>query len=149
MTVSQISVFTESKPGHLLRVLKVFEEAAVNVRGYAVSDTGEYGIARFIVDEPDEACASLKRNNFAYTLTPVLCLKLADRPGELARVMEVLAKHSINISYSYSMISTYIILFTSDVEKAKELLGSEPVEIVSQSDIKALVAESRQDGDRR
>ena len=33
MTVSQISVFAESKPGHLSRVLGIFEAAGVNVRG--------------------------------------------------------------------------------------------------------------------
>ena len=138
MTVSQISVFTESKPGHLLKVLKTFQAADVNVRGYAVSDTGEYGIARFIVDRPEEATAALREAGAAYTITQVLCLKLADKPGELARIMGVLADCDINISYSYSMISTYIILNVSDVEAVKALLQDEPVDLVSQKDIAAL-----------
>lgn len=41
MSVSQISVFIESEPGHLVRVLDSFVEAGVNVRGYSASDTGE------------------------------------------------------------------------------------------------------------
>lgn len=138
MTVSQISVFTESKPGHLLKVLKTFQAANVNVRGYAVSDTGEYGIARFIVDKPAEATAALSEAGAAYTTTQVLCLKLVDKPGELARIMGVLAECNINISYSYSMISTYIILNVSDVEAVKALLQDEPVDLVSQKDIAAL-----------
>lgn len=138
MTVSQISVFTESKPGHLLKVLKTFQAADVNVRGYAVSDTGEYGIARFIVDKPEEATAALREAGAAYTTTQVLCLKLADKPGELARIMGVLADCGINISYSYSMISTYIILNVTDVEAVKALLQDEPVDLVSQKDIAAL-----------
>lgn len=138
MTVSQISVFTESKPGHLLKVLKTFQSADVNVRGYAVSDTGEYGIARFIVDKPDDATAALRETGAAFTTTQVLCLKLADKPGELARIMGVLADCGINISYSYSMISTYIILNVSDVEAVKALLKDEPVDLVSQKDIAAL-----------
>lgn len=138
MTVSQISVFTESKPGHLLKVLKTFQAADVNVRGYAVSDTGEYGIARFIVDKPEEATAALREAGAAYTTTQVLCLKLADKPGELARIMGVLADCGINISYSYSMISTFIILNVTDVEAVKALLQDEPVDLVSQKDIAAL-----------
>lgn len=138
MTVSQISVFTESKPGHLLKVLKTFQSADVNVRGYAVSDTGEYGIARFIVDAPEKATAALSAAGAAYTTTQVLCLKLADKPGELARIMGVLADCNINISYSYSMISTYIILNVSDVEAVKELLQGEPVDLIGQSDIAAI-----------
>ena len=35
MSVSQLSVFLESKPGHLRRVLDSFEEAGVSVRGYS------------------------------------------------------------------------------------------------------------------
>ena len=138
MTVSQISVFTESKPGHLLKVLKTFQDAGVNVRGYAVSDTGEYGIARFIVDKPSEATGALEDAGAAFTTTQVLCLKLADKPGELARIMGVLADCHINISYSYSMISTYIILNVANVDEAKEILSKEPVELVSQGEIAAL-----------
>ncbi|MEG0477712.1 MAG: amino acid-binding protein, partial [Raoultibacter sp.] len=50
MSVSQISVFLESRPGHLRRVLDLFEAAAVSVRGYCASDTGDYGVVRFVVD---------------------------------------------------------------------------------------------------
>lgn len=135
MTVSQISVFTESKPGHLVRVLKTMEEAGVNVRGYAVSDTGDYGIARFIVDRPEEAEKALAASGAAFTTTQVLCLKLIDKPGELARVMGVLAECGINITYSYSMISTYIVLNASDIEHVKSVLADQPVQLVSQSDI--------------
>ena len=50
MTVSQISVFANSRPGHMNRVLDLFEGAGVSVRGFSAADTGEYGILRFIVD---------------------------------------------------------------------------------------------------
>lgn len=135
MSVSQISVFSESKPGHLLNILDIFENAHVNVRGYAVSDTGEYGIARFIVDKPEDACDALRQAGAAFTLTQVLCLKLDDKPGELARVIGMFADCGINISYSYSMISTYIVIKTSDIDKAKGVLDAKHVSIISQSDI--------------
>lgn len=138
MTVSQISVFTESKPGHLVRVLKVFQEAGVNVRGYAVSDTGEYGITRFVVDRPEAATAALKEAGAAFAVTQVLCLKLADEPGELARIMGVLADCGVNVLYSYSMISTYIVIHASDVEAVRKILEGEPVELASQADIAAI-----------
>lgn len=136
MTVQQLSVFAESKPGHLSRILEALHSAKVNVRGFSVSDTGDYGILRFIVNEPEQALEVLEKEGCACVLTPVLCLKLEDTPGELARVMSVLARCDINVIYSYSMISTYIILSTTDPEKARELLKQEPVELISQSDIK-------------
>lgn len=135
MTVSQISVFTESKPGHLARILRSFESADVNVRGYAVSDTGEYGIARFVVDAPEKAKEVLKDAGAAFTVTQVLCAKLPDKPGELARIMGELAACGVNISYSYSLISTYIVLSASDADGAERVLAGEPVELVDQEEI--------------
>ena len=52
MSIKQISVFVENRPGHLQRILALFTEKNINVRGYSCSDTGDYGIARFIVDKP-------------------------------------------------------------------------------------------------
>lgn len=141
MTVSQISVFAQSKPGHMVRVLDLFEGAGVSVRGFSAADTGEYGILRFVVDKPQQALAALKEAGCACVETPVICLKLDDVPGELSRVMDVLAKCDINVLYSYSMISTYIVLSTTDPERARELLAAEPVEMISQDDIARIVAE--------
>ena len=56
-------------------------------------------------------------------------------------VMGVLAKCGINVVYSYSMISTYIVLSTSEPERAQALLADEPVELISQEDIARIVAE--------
>lgn len=141
MSVTQLSVFTESKPGHLARILEILEKRSINVRGFSVSDTGDYGIARFIVDDPMAAQELLTETGSAFTLTQVLCLKLADIPGELARVMNILAQCNVNVKYSYSMISTYIIIATDDIEKTKQVLSTEPLHIISQDQIKQITAE--------
>ncbi len=57
MSIRQISVFVQSKPGHLKRNLDLFQEAGISVRGFSCSDTGDYGIARFIVDDPERGLA--------------------------------------------------------------------------------------------
>lgn len=146
MTVSQISVFAESKPGHLSRVLSLFEKAHVSVRGFSASDTGEYGILRFIVDKPEEALEVLKGDGCAAAISQVLCLRLDDKPGELARVVGILSACDINVTYSYSMISTYIVLCTPDIEHAELTLKNEPVEMIDQSDIARIVADRLQEG---
>ncbi len=135
MSVQQISVFLESKPGHLRRVLDAFEDAGVSVRGYSAADTGDYGIVRFIVNDPDRALSVLTAMGAAATKTDVLCARLNDEPGELARVMGVMADCGINVTYSYSLISTYIALFVKDLARAEELLAGEPVELIGQDDL--------------
>jgi len=135
VSVSQISVFTENQPGHLRKVLDLFEAAKVNVRGFSAADTVDYGIVRFVVDNPQQALDTLRECGAAATITEVLCLRLEDRPGELARVMGVLADCGINVHYCYSLISTYIAMFVDDLVHAEQLLSAEPVELLSQSDM--------------
>lgn len=137
MGVNQISVFVESRPGHLKRILDLFEQSNLNVRGYSCSDTGDYGIARFVVDDPDRATHVLKDAGSAVTQREILCLKLEDDPGELARVFGVLSKLDMNVKYSYSLISTYIAVGVDDVKKAEEALKNQPVEFVSQQDLQS------------
>ena len=144
MSVQQISVFLESRPGHLRRVLDAFEDAHVSVRGYSASDTGDYGIVRFIVDAPDKALAVLQDMGAAATQTDVLCARLDDVPGELARVMGIMADCGINVTSSYSLISTYIALSVKDIARAEKLLAAQPVELIGQDDLARPVApESR------
>lgn len=134
MAVSQLSVFIESKVGHLKRILDTLVENDISVKGYALSDTGDYGIARFVVDKPARALDVLGDAGVAVKQTDVLCLKLNDVPGELARVFDVIAKQDMNVKYSYSLISTYIAIGVQDVEKAERALVNQPVELVSQVD---------------
>ena len=141
MSVQQISVFVESKPGHLSRVVDAFTEANVSVLGYSASDTGDYGIVRFVVDDPDRALQVLRNMNCAATKTSVLCLRLEDKPGELARVLKVLSSCGINVQYSYSLISTYICLYVKDLDQAEKLLADQPVELLDQEDFLHMTAD--------
>ena len=140
MSVPQISVFMESRPGHLHRVLDAFEDAHVNVRGFSASDTGDYGVVRFIVDEPDKAVDVLRGMGSATVKSEVLCLRLPDRPGELARVMGILSDRGLNVSYTYSLISTFIAVSVKDIAHAEEILKDEPVELAGLEEIAASVA---------
>lgn len=148
MSVPQISVFMESRPGHLHRVLDAFEDAHVNVRGFSASDTGDYGVVRFIVDEPDKAIDVLRGMGSATVKSEVLCLRLPDRPGELARVMGILSDRGLNVSYTYSLISTFIAVSVKDIAHAEEILKDEPVELAGLEEIAASVAAGEWQEDR-
>ena len=135
MSVSQISVFVESRPGHMARVLEAFQRASVNVRGYSASDTGDYGIVRFIVDDPDKALEVLKDMGAAAVKTEVLCALLPDTPGELAHIMAIMAHCGINVEYSYSLISTFIAISVKDLDAAQRALEGESIELIDQNDL--------------
>lgn len=135
MSIKQISVFVESSPGHLKRNLDALCNEGISVRGFSCSDTGDYGIARFIVDDPARALAMLSDRGAAVTTTDVVCLALDDKPGELARVFGILAEAGMNILYSYSLISTYIAFKVDDPERAEALLTEAGITLISQADL--------------
>lgn len=136
MSIKQVSLFVESRPGHLKRNLELLREGGVSLRGYMCSDTGDYGIARFIVDDPDRALALFADHGCAVTASEIVCLELEDEPGALARVFDVIAQTGMNISYSYSLISTYIAFKVSDAEKAEAVLRENGYSPLSQDDLK-------------
>lgn len=135
MSIKQISVFVENRPGHLQRILALFAEKDINVRGYSCSDTGDYGIARFIVDKPEKALSVLAERDVAATSSDVICLVLKDEPGELERVFGLMAESGVNISYSYSLISTYIAFKVNDLDKAEEYLTEQGISLINQNDL--------------
>jgi hypothetical protein len=135
MAVSQISVFVENKFGHLARILEIFEAASINVRGFLASDTGDYGIVRFVLDDPERGLAVLRENQCVAKLSQILCVRLRDTPGELARVMKVIGAAGVNVIYTYSLISTIIAIHAEDINLAESLLKNQPIELVDQAEI--------------
>lgn len=134
MSVSQISVFLENRPGHLKRVLDAFEATDINVRGFSASDTGDYGIVRFILDDPARGLEVLQGMGSAAMLSDVLCVRLEDVPGELARVVGIISAKA-NIIYSYSLISTFIVFSVADLPSLEAALADQPVEVACQADL--------------
>jgi hypothetical protein len=134
-TVRQMSVFIENKAGRVSEVTQIIGDAGVNIRGFAVSDTAEYGILRLVVDRTDEALAVLHERGFTVRESAVICLKLPDVPGALAAALKAVADAGVNIEYVYSLVSTYVVLNVADVDRALELLSDRPVQLVTQDEL--------------
>lgn len=132
MSIYQVSVFTQSQPGHLLRILNILTEEELNVRGFSCSDSGDFGIARFVLDEPQKALDILQAKGFAAAMTEILVFELHDTPGELQSVVSLLANDGLNIVYSYSLISTCVAIRVKEVDRAKKLLQDNGVALVTQ-----------------
>jgi hypothetical protein len=136
--VIQLSVFVANEAGRVSEVTNALGEADINIRGFSVSDTADYGILRLVVDKPAEAHDVLKRAGFTVKDTEVICIDLPDHPGGLAAVLRIVSEAGVNIEYVYSLIGTYVVLNVADVERAVALLTDRPVRLVSQEEIAAV-----------
>ena len=135
MKVRQLSVFIENKAGRVSEITELLGRSGVNIRGFSVSDTVEYGILRLVVDIPDKARDVLREAGFTVREDEVICVDLPDQPGGLAGVLKVVSEAGVNIEYIYSLVSTYVVLNVGDTDRALELLKDKPVRLVSQEEI--------------
>lgn len=140
MTVNQLSVFVENKQGRLSEITAVLQGAKVDIRALSIADTTHFGILRLIVDKPSEAEAALKEAGLTVSLTPVIAVGIADRPGGLAEAMTVLRDGGVSVEYMYAFISrqkdtAYVILRVDDTAKAVKLIEKAGFPILRESEI--------------
>ncbi len=135
MKVRQLAVFIENKPGRVSEIADLLGRSDVNIRGFSVSDTADYGIMRLVVDKPDVARAALKDEGFTVREDEVICVQLPDEPGALGKVLFAVSDAGVNIEYVYSLVGTAVVLNVSDADRALRLLEGRPVKLMSQEDI--------------
>lgn len=127
MKVEQISVFLENRPGGLEQVTGILKQAGINIRTLTLADTSDFGVLRMIVNDVDTASRVLKENGFRVSRTNVVAVEVPDRPGGLHGILDVLAKHGINVEYLYAFVErsgeNAVMIFRFDApDKAIEIL---------------------------
>ncbi|MCL2493157.1 MAG: ACT domain-containing protein, partial [Clostridiales bacterium] len=99
MIVDQVSVFVENKPGALADIAARLAEAGVDLNALTIADTSEFGVMRFLSDSPKKALALLKLNGWVASLTPVVAVRMDDRPGALAQILMMFSDEEIMVEY--------------------------------------------------
>jgi hypothetical protein len=135
MSMTQLAVFLENKAGRLAEVTGILGDAGVNIRGFSVADTAEYGILRLIVDQPELARDELKRRSFTVHRSHVLCIRVPHRPGGLAEVLVTLGRLDINVEYMYPIGDADIVFGVEEAERAKEALKDAEVTFLDQASL--------------
>ena len=135
--VCQVSVFIENRPGRAALVCELLEQAQINVRGFMISDTNDYGILRLVVDQPERALDVLAEAGYAAKVKPILVARLIDEPGNLSKLLNALASAHIDVTYTYSLISTFVAISTSDIEQAWQPALDAGIDLVTLDDLVA------------
>ena len=139
MALKQISVFLENKPSQLLNLADVLRKNAIDMRALSLSETTDFGIARLIVDKPDDALEILKAEQYIANQTPVLAVELNDQAGGLYTILEIIAKANINLEYTYAFITrkqgtACSVLRVDDTQKAEQLLAENGIRLLESID---------------
>ena len=141
MSVNQVSVFLENKPGTLNKLTEVLATNNINIRALSLAETSEFGIVRMLVNDVFEAVSVLKDNNFVAILTPVLAYAIADEAGYLNNLLDKFTAADVNIEYMYAFAGkerAYMIFRVNDTKKAEALLKSKGLSSLTQEEIAAV-----------
>ena len=141
MYLKQLSVFLENREGRLEDVLKVLKDTNVNIVSMSLADTSDYGLLRILVDKPEAGKEALQKEGFSAMLTEVMGIRLSHRVGKLQELLQVICDSHINIEYMYALSTgtddASVVIKTSDLAKAAELLEKTEVELVAAKEIQA------------
>ncbi|MBP8904092.1 MAG: ACT domain-containing protein [Paludibacteraceae bacterium] len=141
MTIRQLSVFMENKPGNLNDILLVLAQNNINIAALTVADTSDYGILRLLVSDPQKALDKLREKHFTVRIHDVLSLEMDPEPGSLYRILHHFAEAGISMEYVYafSFGSKSIVVFRTDNrEKAVEVIKENNLISISEEELAPL-----------
>lgn len=138
MSVTQLAVFIENKPGRLAAVTHILGDAGVNIRGFSIADTEDYGILRLLVNKEDAARDALRGGGFTVHESQVLLAEVPDRPGGFASVLDLIAELGINVEYTYVTAGSHIAFGVADRGAAEALMLQRGVRLLANTDLTTL-----------
>ena len=144
MFIKQLSVFVENKQGALSGILSLLSDNNVNMRAVSIADTQDFGVLRMIVNDAEGAKKILKDKNVIVSVNDVIGVELNDRPGALAKVLELLSAGGVNVEYMYAFVtpgradSAYLVLRARNNQKAEKILADNGVPMLCEAQIEKM-----------
>jgi hypothetical protein len=136
----QVSVFAENKPGKISRVTEVLSKNNINIRAITISDSGDYGIIKLLLDKPAEGNECLKNEGITSTLKDIVAIIIDDTPGGLHKAASLLSSHSINVEDAYGFTireknQAVFVFQVEDVPQTEKLLKDAGFKIISDKEL--------------
>ena len=144
MSMKQISVFVENKPGALYALTAVLAQGQIDMRALSLAETKDFGIVRLIVNDLYKTTTLLKDAGYVHSLTPVVGVAIPDVPGGLNRVLQVLTDARVNVEYMYAFLGgkdvdhAYMIFRVADDKAAETALASRGIQGLDQEQVERL-----------
>ena len=144
MSMKQISVFVENKPGALYALTAVLAQGQIDMRALSLAETKDFGIVRLIVNDLYKTTTLLKDAGYVHSLTPVVGVAIPDVPGGLNRVLQVLTDARVNVEYMYAFLGgkdvdhAYMIFRVADDKAAEAALAGRGIQVLDQEQVERL-----------
>ena len=144
MSVPQVGVFLDNRPGSLSELMAHLEKAHLRIFALSIAEAGEFGVVRIITENPQKAASLLEDAEFnlakAKKNTEVTAI-LVTKENSISKITKIIGEHALNIEYAYSSAVHYedkfaLILRLSEPEKAEKTLIDNKIVVLSLEEIK-------------
>lgn len=134
--VTQLTVWTENRPGRLAEVAQGLGTEGESILALWAGIDGDRWVIRMILDDPAPAKEHMEQQGWEVTEERVLAVPVTGEPGSLGGVARKLEDAGMNIEYAYTSrtdragrVSTYFAV--GDVESAARALGESAEQTVA------------------
>ena len=143
MSIKQISVFLENKPGKLFELTRLLADNGIDMRALSIAETTDFGIARLIVGDAYGAARVLREGQFIAQYSDVLAFAVPDEPGGLHRLLGAFNDAQVNIEYMYAVLGgekgrAYMIFRVTDTEAAERALTQRGLRPLAPEEMEAI-----------
>ena len=144
MSIKQVSVFLENKPGQLSAMTALLAANNIDIRALSLAETEDFGIARMIVDDAYEALNMLRNNDFIANISHVLAFAVPNVPGGLNKLLNAFNDAEVNIEYMYAFLGAkdtehaYMIFRVTDTKGSEAKLAARGWRPLTQEEIAAV-----------
>ena len=127
MSIKQLSVFLENRPGKLFELTALLAQKQIDMRALSIGETTDFGIARIIVNDAYGAAQVLREGQFIAQFSDVLAFAVPDEPGGLYNLLGEFNEAGVNIEYMYACLDSkngraYMIFRVTDTDGAEKAL---------------------------
>jgi hypothetical protein len=142
--VKQINVFSENRPGKLEQITRILADVEVNILAVTISSDDEYGVVRFIVDNPEKGFRAFKQAGVTVSLKEVLAVTIEDKCGSLNQMLGILKQDSnVDVEDCYGFAAgsekkAIIVLTVDDPTAARKILEQQGYRLVGSSELYSL-----------
>ena len=138
-----LSIFVVNEPGKLEKITRVLTEKGLNIRAVSMASTGEFGVVRVLVNDPDAGLAALKDHKFTVTKRRILVAAIDDRPGAMHELLVTLSAHNVNVEDCYGFVieegkKAAIVFEVEKFPEAENALEGSTVRLIADREIYAL-----------
>lgn len=120
MTIKEVVLKVENRPGELARVVGDLYENDVQVHAFWVGSEKKKATFRFITSDPKSATSVLTGLGLKVGTSEVIAAQIPDHPGGLNTILKILQSRDINILHIYPCLQTQDAVLILEVDKTGE-----------------------------